>query len=40
MINAEVNFVPFENCGLVQHDAKEQGVHEIKKFVGKYYLQI
>lgn len=38
MINAEVTFVPFENCGLVQHDAKEKGVNEIKKFLEKYHL--
>jgi proline iminopeptidase len=38
MINAEVNFVPFENCGIVQHDAKEQGINEIKKFLQQYYL--
>lgn len=33
MVNAKVTFVPFDNCGIVQHDAKEQAVTEIKKFV-------
>lgn len=35
--NADVTFVPFENCGLVQFDAKLQGISEIKKFLTKYY---
>ena len=33
MVNANVTFVPFEQCGLVQHDAKEQGVKKIKNFL-------
>lgn len=37
MTNAAVTFVPFENCGLVQHDALKQGVTEIEKFISKYY---
>jgi len=38
MINAEVTFVPFENCGLVQFDAKERGVDEIRRFLKKYFV--
>jgi len=37
MINAEVTFVPFENCGLVQFDAKNKGIHQIKQFLQKYH---
>lgn len=37
MVNADVTFVPFPNCGIVQHDAKEQGALEIKKFIRKYH---
>lgn len=37
MTNAEVKFVPFPNCGLVQFDAPKQGIFEIKKFIEKYY---
>ena len=33
MVNTDVTFVPFENCGIVQLDAKMAGVAEIKKFV-------
>lgn len=33
MSNANVTFVPFENCGIVQHDAKEAAIEKIKKFV-------
>lgn len=40
MVNADVTFIPFENCGVVQHDAKEKGVFEIKKFVEKYYKHV
>lgn len=36
MVNSEVTFVPFENCGLVQHDATERGAGEIRKFIEKY----
>ena len=37
MTNADVTFVPFDHCGIVQYDAKEQGINEIKKFLAKYY---
>lgn len=37
MTNADVTFVPFENCGLVQFDAKKQGINEIQKFLKKYF---
>lgn len=37
MINAEVTFLPFPDCGLVQHDAKDAGVLEIQKFLEKNY---
>lgn len=40
MVNADVTFVPFENCGIVQHDAKIEGVAEIKKFVTKIDQQL
>jgi proline iminopeptidase len=33
MINAKVTFVPFENCGIVQLDAKERAIEEIRKFI-------
>jgi hypothetical protein len=36
MVNAKMNFVPFENCGIVQYDAKELAIDEIRNFVEKY----
>lgn len=36
MVNTDVTFVPFPDCGLVQHDAKEAGITEIKKFIQRY----
>ena len=33
MCNTEVKFVAFEDCGLVQHDAKDAAVTEIENFV-------
>jgi proline iminopeptidase len=33
MTNAEVTFVAFDNCGIVQQDAKEEAIAEIRKFV-------
>jgi pimeloyl-ACP methyl ester carboxylesterase len=35
--NANVTFVAFENCGVVQHDAKHEAVAEIKKFINRVY---
>ena len=40
MINADVTFVPFENCGIVQMDAKEKGIHEINKFILKHFNNV
>ena len=33
MINTKVDFVAFENCGLVAMDAKEQALEKIKSFL-------
>jgi proline iminopeptidase len=35
MSNAEVTFVAFDDCGIVQHDAKEAAIAEINKFVSE-----
>jgi len=37
MKNANVTFIPFENCGLVQHDTKYEALAEIRKFVNRVY---
>jgi pimeloyl-ACP methyl ester carboxylesterase len=37
MVNADVTFVPFADCDLVQFDAREQGVKEIERFLSKYH---
>jgi proline iminopeptidase len=36
MLNSEVKFVSFENCGIVQHDAKKAAIAEIEKFIKKH----
>jgi proline iminopeptidase len=37
MKNAHVTLVPFENCGIVQHDAKPQAIAKIKEFINRVY---
>lgn len=36
MINAKVEFVPIENCGLIAMDAKEKGLQIIESFLQKH----
>ncbi len=37
MTNAKLEFIPFENVGLVGLDAREQGIAEIKRFTSKFH---
>ncbi len=37
MINTKVEFIPFDNCGLVAMVAKEKSLTKIKDFVLKHF---
>ncbi len=39
MVNAKMTFVAFENCGIVQYDAKDLAVEEIRKFLKFNYVR-
>ncbi len=37
MINTKVEFIPFENCGLVSMDAKDKALQHIHSFLNKHF---